>query len=82
MTLRQQFRLALSRTTPLKAYTGMRDAAGRHDTANQRAAKIRSAEKRRCPECQRKAAMVKTPESYEIRAYCRWCGYQRPRLSA
>lgn len=57
----------------------MRDAAGRHDTLNQRTAKVRSAEKRRCPECQRKAAMVKTPESYEVRAQCRWCGFQKMR---
>jgi hypothetical protein len=56
-----------------------RDAAGRHDTANQRAAKVRSAERRRCPSCQRKSAMVKTPESPEVRAYCRWCGHEKKR---
>lgn len=56
-------------------YTAMRDAAGRHDTINQRYAKIRSAERRRCPECDRKSAMVKTPYDDVVRAYCRWCGH-------
>lgn len=62
----------------------MRDAAGRHDTQNQRYAKVRSAEKRQCPECGRKSAMVKTPMPMygpldPVRAYCRWCGYEKRR---
>ena len=63
-----------------------RDAAGRHDTANQRDAKVRSAERRKCPSCQRKSAMVRVslPERIaeragSVSAYCRWCGFERRR---
>jgi hypothetical protein len=58
-----------------------RDAAGRRDTANQRAAKLHSAEKRQCPECQRKSAMVKVAYPDPVRAYCQWCGYERRRVA-
>jgi hypothetical protein len=57
----------------------MRDAAGRHDTQNQRYAKVASAERRKCPECGRKSAMVKTPDIENVYAYCRWCGFERRR---
>jgi len=72
--------MLVSQPGSLAAYLTMpRDAAGRYDTANQRAAKVRSAERRKCPSCQRKGAMVKAPDHPFARAYCRWCGYTRPR---
>lgn len=44
-----------------------------------RAAMSRSAEKRRCPKCQRKSALVRVPgdEFYRGVTYCRWedCDY-------
>jgi hypothetical protein len=61
-----------------------RDAAGRHDTANQRDAKVRTAEKRKCPRCLRKAALS---SRYELRndigtrrigsaRECNYCGHE------
>lgn len=61
-----------------------RDAAGRYDTANQRDAKRRTAEKRRCPRCQRRAALS---TRYELRnaadtrrvgsaRECNYCGHE------
>lgn len=47
------------------------------------AAMSRSAEKRRCPKCQRKSALVRVPTDFkggvESVTYCRWddCDYQR-----
>ena len=43
----------------------------------------RSAEKRRCPKCGRKSALVRVDYEVDpfIRAYCRWddCGYAKER---
>lgn len=58
-----------------------RDAAGRYDTANQRAAKVRSAERRKCPACDRKSAMVRVEPPDAVSEYCRWCGHERKRAS-
>lgn len=45
------------------------------------AAMKRSAEKRRCPKCDRKSALVRLPRTDEYVAvtYCRWddCDYER-----
>jgi ribosomal protein S14 len=49
-----------------------RDAAGRHDSSAQTAAKIRSAERRRCPKCGRKSALVRIENDYGHGRVCRW----------
>lgn len=47
------------------------------------AAMSRSAEKRRCPKCQRKSALVRLPTDHDLGlagvTYCRWddCDYER-----
>jgi hypothetical protein len=52
-------------------------------SANFSAAMTRSAEKRRCPKCQRKSALVRLPADYDrgflAMTYCRWedCAYER-----
>lgn len=40
----------------------------------------RSAENRRCPECDRKSALCRVYEDGVGLTYCRWCGYQRTRV--
>jgi hypothetical protein len=55
----------------------------KHGTAKNQfeAAMRRSAERRRCPQCDRKSAMVRVESDPFISSYCRWddCGYVRRR---
>lgn len=46
------------------------DGNVRKATANTVTAMRRSAERRQCPECGRKSAMVRTDDG----RFCRWCG--------
>lgn len=50
----------------------------RGDTPNQIAAKRRLAERRRCPACGRKSALVRFSDEFQFGRYCRWddCGYE------
>ncbi len=60
----------------------------KHGTAKNQfeAAMSRSAERRRCPKCQRKSALVRVPadDFYWGVTYCRWndCDYRRDRPPA
>lgn len=49
-------------------------------TANNQAAQSRSAERRRCPTCQRKAALIEDRQDWGDRLvmvrHCRWCHYE------
>lgn len=40
-------------------------------------AQARSAESRKCPECNRKSAMKFQTDETMFGSYCRWCGYER-----
>jgi Zn ribbon nucleic-acid-binding protein len=53
------------------------DGNVRKATANTVRAMQRSAESRRCPQCQRKSAMVRFSESTCFGSACRWCGHAR-----
>ena len=57
------------------------DGNVRKATANTVAAMRRSAERRRCPECDRKSALSRYDEDDGFGWYCRWddCGYDRIR---
>lgn len=40
----------------------------------------RSAEHRKCPQCNRKSALCHVYEDGIGLTYCRWCGYERTRV--
>lgn len=48
-------------------------------SANFREAMRNSAERRRCPKCERKSALVRVPDDTGSVTYCRWndCDYER-----
>lgn len=49
--------------------------AARKDSNQQVAAKERRAERRRCPECNRKDATRKYRDDWATWVECRWCGW-------
>jgi Zn ribbon nucleic-acid-binding protein len=53
------------------------DGNVRKATANSVKAAQRSAESRKCPECQRKSAMVYFNDGVVAGSECRWCGFAR-----